>query len=231
MKSGSIIGIIQFLTAGLLILVSYLSFNQTKLYRGLTEILASSIRVLLPDIEIHLQIAQIIISIALATIAITIALLGRRTNIRHLCYFSFLLFLPTTQPFSAIDWLSFIGLENTLLSHSTLIQTLISGIILLFCYFTLISLSRLKETRKELTQRGGNAPEINIAINNGIASTLMVSIFSVLLAILAAFILITAQSSATAFALTIPYANIILGMSSVIAIIALIYYYLKERSS
>jgi hypothetical protein len=230
MKSGSMIGLIQFCAAGLLIIVSYLSFSQTLIYQQLTEILANSLNILLPFTQGHLQIAEIIISLSLAAVAITVALLGRRSNIKHLCYLSFLLFLPSTQPFAAIDWLSFIGIKSTLLSYSTLTQTLISGIILLFCYFLLNSVSRLKETKNELTNRGGNPPEVDAAIKTGIAYTVTIASISGILAATAAFLLVAGQSVATAFTQNLPYANIILGLSSIIAITTLVYYYLKERS-
>jgi hypothetical protein len=165
----------------------------------------------------------------LVVIALVISLFGGRNNVKRLCYLSFLLFLPSTLSFSVVDWLSFIGVKNALASFASFTQTLFSGILLLLCYLFLNYLSRIKETRKELLSRGGNATEVDSAVNNRVLCTFTVLLVSGLLSVFAALFLITGQSAATTLAKGIPYANLFIGIGSILIITLLVYYYLNQH--
>jgi hypothetical protein len=230
MSGNSIIRVTQTLVVIVLVLVSIYSFSQTPTYAGLISALSAMLKGLIPNLSIYDIIAHITVLLLFFLLSLAIGISGRQNRIKLLCILSFLLFLPSTQPFSRIDWFYFVGMGNTFEYVPPLAVTLGSGIVLIFCYVALICLARINDTKVELTQRGGEGAEVALVTAKQIQFTFLVLACAILVTSLAVVLLIIGETPLESLTVNFTGANLVLGVGGLAALSGFVYYYLKKNS-
>jgi hypothetical protein len=222
MKIDSTLDLASFLTVSLVVVVSFLNFYQTSI----GVVMAQSLARALPSM---VGLDQIVFALLFGIFGGVLGLLyaiGGREKVKLLCVFSFLPFVLSVLPFSSVSVFS-----QGKISWSTPFYLIIaSGIILLFCFIFLNFLSRIKDTRKELSSRGANTTEIESALSGSLSYSLLIAFASASLSAIAVLILVAAQPLGTALVQTTPYATLVFGVGAIATIIVLVYYYLVKTA-
>jgi hypothetical protein len=195
------------------------------------RLIAYALKIILPFIDDNFKsIAPVVLLITFFLMALLLSLIGKNKRIGLLCLFAFALYLPSVQPFSKIDWLYFIGIRNTLETASPLIQTLLNGIIIMFCYVSLVCLARIRETKNELTQRGGKIEDIDMVIKSQITINFTILLLAAVVTSLACVLLIVGESTVSALIIGVEGLGLILGVGSSAILLGFVYYYLKRNN-
>lgn len=227
MNASATIRLTQTIIVAILVITAIYAFSQTTIYSILINFFALGLRSLIPSFNNHQLLAQAITLLTFFSISLIIGLVGKRNRIGLLCFIAFVLYIPSVEPFSKIDWLYYIGIRNTLEVHLPMVQVLLCGIIIMFCYLSLICLSRINETKRELTNRGGDVDDIDKIANSQIFFTFIVIAFAAFATLLAGGLLMIGNSALTTLIAGTGFAGLILGIGSVAVLSGLIFYYLK----
>lgn len=231
MNSNSLIRGAQTLVVMVLVLVSLYSFSQTSMYSGLILSLSNTLANLMPTLGSYDVIANALVMLLFLLFSVAIGIAGKQVGIKILCIISFIFFLPSTQPFSRIDWFYFIGMGSTFEYVPSLALTVGCGIILVLCYIALICMDRINDTLHELTMRGGLASDVKLVAAKQIQFTFAVLGCAGLVTALAVGLLVLVGASLEALAVNFDGANLILGIGSLTVISGFVYYYLKKNSA
>jgi hypothetical protein len=225
------IRVTQALVVMVLVLVSLYSFSQTPTYAGLISFLSLMMKALIPNLNSYDIIAHTSVLLLFFILSLVIGISGKQNRIKLLCVLSFLLFLPSAQPFSRVDWFYFIGMGNMFEHTPSLAITMGSGIVLIFCYIALMCLARINDTKRELTLRGGEVADVAVIIAKQIQFTFLVLACAVLVTSLAVALLMIEETSFEVLTASFAGANLVLGVGGLAVLSGFVYYYLKKNSN
>lgn len=169
----------------------------------------------------------ILLTILLYGVIVLMGIFGGKSKLNLVYNLSLLLYFPAALAFSSVDWSAVIGIPIPLESYMTFSQVLLVGIALITCRLFLNNLSQINEKKAEFLRRGEN--EVDDIHGKMIVCTSTVLGLAVATSITAMMVLAIGEPTASAFLATVPYAQILFGLGSTFTLVAILYYYLKQK--
>jgi hypothetical protein len=154
---------------------------------------------------------------------------GKPENVTSIYELNLILIIPETLSFSKLNWLNLVDLEELMEPTRGFTSIFFTGVIILFGYTLALSMSRDRETIKELEERGVNQDDINDIITKKTILNLATVSTSTMTTLLIAGTVPIIHNALNPITPKLPHNYITFGLTASLIIVTGIILYLKNR--